>query len=693
MYAKLSYRVLLIEDDPSDAHLVSRYLKLSTDVGFELTWVVSLSEGLAQLRKDEHDILLLDLSLPDSKGLETVKAIRSSDHSTLPLIVLTGHDDTGFALDILESGVQDYLIKGRFDGDALIRAIRYALHRSKLEQRLHEAEERWRFALEGAGDGVWDWNLLTNEVFYSPRWKALLGFSENEIGNNLDEWEKRVYPLDLPIAEANIQAHLDGRVESYGCEHRLKCKSGQWRWFMDRGVVVSWTDEGLPQRMIGTLSDITNRKNMEQELQQSKQFAVSTIDALSAHICVLDKYGTIVAVNRAWREFYQNNAGASSNCISVIDSNYLAVCDCTTDESSEQATQMAAGIRSVMKGDVDIFEMEYPCHSDNEERWFNARVTPFKDSNEYIVVAHEDITDRKQAEARDRLLIAALEAVGHGIVITDTSARIEWANPAFGKLTGYTLEEALGKAPKDLVKSGKQDSLFYDDMWQTIRSGKTWCGELINKRKNGDLYDEELTIAPVTDDKGKITHFVGIKQDISERKRLEAELIQLATTDPLTGLPNRRRFMERLSEEINRSERNSSHQVAVLMLDLDNFKTINDRYGHAVGDQVLKHFSAILRNELRKIDSVGRLGGEEFGIFLPETSLSDAGIFAERLRQELAQTPLLADGQSIVTTVSIGISELISKDIQADSVLIRADQALYRAKKNGRNRVEFYNGS
>jgi diguanylate cyclase (GGDEF)-like protein len=151
--------------------------------------------------------------------------------------------------------------------------------------------------------------------------------------------------------------------------------------------------------------------------------------------------------------------------------------------------------------------------------------------------------------------------------------------------------------------------------------------------------------------------------------------------------------MERLGEEINRSERNNSHQVAVLMLDLDNFKKINDRYGHAVGDQVLKHFSSILRKELRKIDTVGRLGGEEFGIFLPETSLSDAGIFAERLRQELAQTPLLTDGQSIVTTVSIGISELMSKDIQADSVLIRADQALYRAKKNGRNRVEFYNGS
>ncbi|MBE0437626.1 MAG: PAS domain-containing protein, partial [Methylomicrobium sp.] len=280
MYAKLSYRVLLIEDDPSDAHLVSRYLKLSADVGFELTWVVSLSEGLAQLQKNEHDILLLDLSLPDSKGLETVKAIRSFTRSSLPLIVLTGHDDTAFALDILESGVQDYLIKGRFDGDALIRAIRYALHRSKLEQKLHEAEERWRFALEGAGDGVWDWNLLTNEVFYSPRWKALLGFSEDEIDNNLNEWEKRVYPLDLPVALANIQAHLDGRVDSYGCEHRLMCKNGQWRWFMDRGVVVSRTDEGLPQRMIGTLSDITNRKNMEQELQQSKQFAVSTIDAL-----------------------------------------------------------------------------------------------------------------------------------------------------------------------------------------------------------------------------------------------------------------------------------------------------------------------------------------------------------------------------------------------------------------------------
>lgn len=148
--------------------------------------------------------------------------------------------------------------------------------------------------------------------------------------------------------------------------------------------------------------------------------------------------------------------------------------------------------------------------------------------------------------------------------------------------------------------------------------------------------------------------------------------------------------MERLEDEMGRVQRDGDHNVAVLMLDLDYFKRINDRHGHSAGDLMLKHFSAILRKELRKIDTVGRLGGEEFSIFLPGTGLKAAGIFAERLRRQVAETPLQTVGQSIKATVSIGIAELVPNDTQSDAVLIRADQALYQAKKKGRNRVEIY---
>ena len=549
-------RVLLIEDEPGDAHLIRSTLGAGQSMNFDIIWGTTLAEARALLHDGPPpDVLLLDLSLPDSNGLETVHACRQAA-GPLPIIVLTGRDDTDFALRTLDFGAQDYLVKGCFDTESLIRTIRYAISRARLEHRLHDSE----------------------------------------------------------------------------------------------------------------------------------QFAISTIDALSAHICVIDRSGRIVIVNQAWRNFYEKNFPGHSD--SSPGTNYLAVCDQATGPGSEQAASMAAGIRSVIEGERDTFVMEYPCHSKTEQHWFVARVTRFQTDNRYAVVSHQDITDRKLAEARDNLLVAALEAVSHGVVITDTKARIEWVNPAFETLTGYTLEEAIGFRPTELVKSGIQDEEFYQNLWQTILNGETWHGELINRRKNGSLYHEEFSIAPVRDENGVINHFVGVKLDISERKRLEAELWEMATTDVLTGLFNRRHFMARLAEELARLQRLEHHHVSVLMLDIDHFKLINDTYGHAVGDEMLKHIAGLMHHELRRIDTIGRLGGEEFSIFLSGTDLAAAVIFADRLRQKIADMPLRIDGQSISATVSIGIAAMEISDTQADAVLIRADHALYRAKSSGRNRVK-----
>jgi diguanylate cyclase (GGDEF)-like protein/PAS domain S-box-containing protein len=549
-------RVLLVEDEPGDAHLIRSTLHAARTVNFYITWVTTLAETRAQLHESlPYDVLLLDLSLPDSSGLETVHACRQAA-GPLPIIVLTGHDDTEFALRTLDYGAQDYLVKGSFDTEGLIRAIRYAISRARLEHRLHDSE----------------------------------------------------------------------------------------------------------------------------------QFAISTIDALSAHICVIERSGKIIIVNQAWRNFYEKNFPGHSD--STPGTNYLTVCDNAVGPGSEQAASMAAGIRSVIEGERDTFIMEYPCHSENEQRWFVARVTRFQTDSRYVVVSHQDITERKLVEARDRLLVAALEAVYHGVVITDTQARIEWVNPAFETLTGYTKEEAIGFRPTELVKSGLQDEEFYQNLWQTILKGGTWHGELINRRKDGSLYHEEFSIAPVRDENGDINHFVGVKLDISERKRLEAELWEMATTDALTGLCNRRHFMARLAEELARLQRLEHHHVSVLMLDIDHFKCINDTYGHAVGDEMLKHVAALMHHELRKVDTIGRLGGEEFSIYLSGTDLAAAVVFADRLRQKIAAMPLKIDGQSISATVSIGIAAMEATDAQADAVLIRADHALYRAKSGGRNRVK-----
>ncbi|MDP1667261.1 MAG: diguanylate cyclase [Methylobacter sp.] len=294
---------------------------------------------------------------------------------------------------------------------------------------------------------------------------------------------------------------------------------------------------------------------------------------------------------------------------------------------------------------------------------------------------------RTEMETRNNLLIAALEAAANGIVITDKDATVIWANSAFGRLTGYSPEEAVGRKPSELVKSGLQNGSFYQDMWANLLVGQHWRGELVNKRKNGSLYHEELNIAPVKNSAGEITHFIGIKEDITERKEMEAQLQRLASTDPLTGLFNRRVFLEQLELERAKVARLPHYSAVLLMLDLDFFKRVNDAYGHATGDIVLKAFAEIARNTSRAIDISARLGGEEFAILLSGADKNDALIMAERLREQVAATVIDHDAGPVQITVSIGATMLSAADINAEAVLHRADVALYEAKDRGRNQT------
>ena len=344
---------------------------------------------------------------------------------------------------------------------------------------------------------------------------------------------------------------------------------------------------------------------------------------------------------------------------------------------------------SLADGEVRRSE-EWFLHKDGTPFPVDATVAPIVRDGTRIgaVVVFHDSRARRAAQARDKLLVSALEAVANGIVITDPDARVEWVNPAFEQLTGFRREEALGRKPAELVKSGLQDQSFYEEMWRTILAGRTWRGEVVNKKRDGSLYNEELIINPVLDDTGTIRHYVGIKQDITARKRMEAELHNLASTDPLTGLPNRRHFLATLEQEAARKRRFPEVSASLLMLDLDHFKLVNDTHGHAAGDMVLRRFAVLLRDSLRKTDLAGRLGGEEFAVLLIGTDLDSAAEFAERLRCEFDAERVVIEGQSIHTTVSVGVTALRQDDPSADDALARADMALYQAKAEGRNRVE-----
>jgi len=310
---------------------------------------------------------------------------------------------------------------------------------------------------------------------------------------------------------------------------------------------------------------------------------------------------------------------------------------------------------------------------------------------------------REALESRLRLFEVALNSVANGIVITGPSGHIEWVNPAFTQLTGFSLEEALGRNPGELVKSGQHDVAFYQEMWQTVLSGQTWHGEIVNRRKDGTLYDEALVIAPVIDADGMTRHFVAIMRDITEGKQAEAQIHNLAFYDTLTQLPNRRLLNDRLGQTMAASKRSGRH-AALMFLDLDNFKPLNDTHGHDVGDLLLIEAARRLTGCVRETDTVARFGGDEFVVILSELetdkadSSTHAGIVAEKIRSVLSEPYLLTrkqeDGTEISVehhcTSSIGITIFVNHEASPEEVLKCADMAMYQAKEGGRNAVCFY---
>ncbi len=271
-----------------------------------------------------------------------------------------------------------------------------AVARARADALLRESEFRWKFAIEGAGDGVWDWNIATDETQFSRRWKAMLGFAEDDVAPAFRQWRDRLHPDDEPAAMQRLRAYLAGESPDYVLEFRLRCKDGGYKWILSRGVVVERGADGRPARMIGTHTDISRSKQVEEELKRSKLFLQSVLDGLSAHVALLDATGDILLVNKAWRDFASQNG---MDCALVCEgANYLAASDGAAVCSAEAAA-VAKGIRDVLSGEAPRFVMEYPCHGPGVQRWFIVRVTPFPgDGPRRAVVAHEDISQRKLME-------------------------------------------------------------------------------------------------------------------------------------------------------------------------------------------------------------------------------------------------------------------------------------------------------
>ena len=521
------------------------------------------------------------------------------------------------------------------------------------------------------------WNLASERLY---------GYSAVEaIGKNLLDL---IIPEELrPQVVRDMQKIIDTGVVIPSEELRLKCKDGS--------RVVVYSSHYLVHLPTGESElfcidiDLTELRHGQERVMLSEDRFRTLIEAIPDAIFFKDGQGSWQIINEAAKQLFQLGDFAWRG------------------KTDLEMGQLLPDYRSVYQA----------CHHDDEIAWAARKRTLFAESmtlddgsvldydvlklpifdesgaRKALVVVARDITAQKQAEAELRIAAIAFESQ-QGMFVTDAEFVILRVNSTFTRITGYSAAEAFGQKPKDLLKSGRHDSAFYEAMTQSLEKTGTWQGEIWDRRKNGDIFPEWMALTAVKDTAGVLTNYVAAFVDITARKAAEDQIQNLAFFDALTALPNRRLLMDRLKQAFSACARRQNHG-ALLFVDLDNFKFLNDTHGHYLGDQLLQQVAQRLSACIPEGNTVARLGGDEFVLMLEDLSenileaATQAETVGEKIRLALNQTYELG-GHAHHSTPSIGITLFGEKDESIDEPLKRADLAMYQAKSAGRNTLRFF---
>ncbi|MDP3744938.1 MAG: EAL domain-containing protein [Methylotenera sp.] len=680
--------------------------------GKQLTLVNSAAEGLILLAGGKHNAMLLS----KLTGVQTLQKLRLNNIKALSTpagfsqkFAFAVHKGQPDLLSKLNEGLAITKANGAYDllyekwfgvyepkpvglSDLLkyllpilllfIGIAQYSIYRRNLERKatqkaLQTSEAHLRLSQIGGGVGTWETDLINHTQTWSENCIAMLGFPVLS-DPTWNDFIALIHPEDRQHVIDATNSHIEHGTK-YDVEYRVLTVSGNYRWMRSAGQ-AEYDKTGKPITMRGIAQDVSERHQYLQHIEQllSEQHTILE-NKLVGMITVKNR--KVVWSNAAFARMmgYSEDEviGASSRQFYANDEDYQLI---------------GAAYADIESNEILRIQHEF-VRKDGRHIWLDLRgamLHPDRGESLWIFI---DATERKLAEDAFRIAATVFESQ-EGMLITDENSVILRVNRAFSEITGYSADEAIGNTPR-MLSSGHHQADFYAAMWQSIHSTGFWGGEIWNRRKNGEIYPEHLTITAVKDQNKTITNYVATLTDITMSKAAADEIQSLAFFDPLTGLPNRRLLVDRLNHALASSSR-SAKQGALLFLDLDHFKMLNDSLGHDIGDLLLQQVAARLTTCVREGDTVARLGGDEFVVMLENLNEQDldAAAQAESIANKIIQVlnePYLLAAHEYHSTPSIGVTLFNNHHTDIEELLKQADISMYQAKKAGRNTIRFFN--
>lgn len=547
----------------------------------------------------------------------------------------------------------------------------YLSRLSESKKSLAESESRWKLALESTGDGVWDIDLEAGTATYSERWKKMLGYMDDTFPDTLTETSEYIHPEDREQARLRFRGYISGEYANYQDEFRMLCGDGSWKWIMARGMIIKRDKNLKPQRMIGTSTDISYFKKIQDELRgnTAKLRELLEYSPIAVRI-VTNNRKKIVFANKRYAELVNQSRDKL---------HHLNPFAFYVDPSVVKSY-----LNQIIEGKTIYNQLTELKITGQGIKWTLASYLPIQYGGEDCNIGwFYDITDRLKNEEALRLHASVFNDAWEGILITDKENRIISVNKAFTEITGYTKDELIGKDPK-ILASGRQSSEFYKEMWDCIETEGRWRGEIWNRKKNGEFFAEILTVSAIKNSQGEIISYLGLFVDITEIKKTEHLLVNMAHYDALTQLANRTLLSDRLEQALSVAKRNEKI-LAVCFLDLDGFKPVNDEFGHETGDKLLVAVAERLRQVTRSGDTAARMGGDEFVVLISNiNSIDELDPILTRLSQKIAE-PIKLNRRKHHVTASIGVAIYPIDNVDDDTLIRHADLAMYEAKQAGRD--------